>query len=48
MEKFSKIFVSMDVHKESIEVTLAEEGGEVRRLGKIGGDRRSVLKMVRK
>jgi transposase len=29
----------MDVHKESIEVTLAEQGGEVRRLGQIGGER---------
>lgn len=48
MEKSSKVFVGMDVHKESIEVTLAEEGGEVRRLGQIGGDRGSLLKMVRK
>ena len=36
------------VHKESIEVTLAEEGGERRRLGQIGGDRASLRKMVRK
>jgi len=48
MEKSSKVFVGMDVHKESIEVTLAEEGGEVRRLGRIGGDRGSLLKMARK
>jgi len=26
------------VHKESIDITLAEQGGEVRRLGQIGGD----------
>jgi transposase len=38
----------MDVHKESIDITLAESGGEVRRLGAIGGDRGSLLKMVRK
>jgi hypothetical protein len=39
MEKSSKVFVGMDVHKESIDITLAEVGGEVRRLGAIGGDR---------
>jgi hypothetical protein len=39
MEKSTKVFVGMDVHKESIDVTLAEVGGEVRRLGQIGGDR---------
>jgi len=39
MEKSSKVFVGMDVHKESIEVTLAEVGGELRRLGQIGGER---------
>lgn len=48
MEKSSKVFVGMDVHKESIDITLAEQGGEVRRLGVIGGDRGSLLKMVRK
>ena len=48
MEKSSKVFVGMDVHKESIELTLAEPSGEVRRLGQIGGDRGSLLKMVRK
>jgi hypothetical protein len=48
MEKSSKVFVGMDVHKESIDITLAELGGEVRRLGQIGGDRVSLLKMVRK
>jgi hypothetical protein len=31
MEKSSKAFVGMDVHKESIDITLAEPGGEVRR-----------------
>ena len=48
MEKSSKIFVGMDVHKESIDITLAEQGGEVRRLGQIGGDRASLEKAVRK
>jgi len=34
------MFVGMDVHKESIDVSLAEEGrdGEVRRYGVIPGD----------
>src|SRR2546427_3820955 len=48
MEKSSTVFVGMDVHKESIDITLAEQAGEVRRLGAIGGDRGSLLKMVRK
>ncbi len=48
MEKSSKVFVGMDVHKESIDITLAEQGGAVHRLGQIGGDRASLLKMVRK
>jgi hypothetical protein len=37
MGKSSTVFVGMDVHKESIEIALADEG-EVRRFGKIGGD----------
>ena len=48
MEKSSKVFVGMDLHKESIDITLAEQGGEVHRLGTIGGDRISLLKMVSK
>ena len=48
MRKSSKVFVGMDVHKESIDITLAEEGGEVRRFGQIGGDRTALMKAVRK
>jgi hypothetical protein len=48
MEKSTKVFVGMDVHKESIDITLVAEGGEVRRLGQIGGDRGSLAKMVRR
>ncbi len=48
MEKSSKNFVGMDVHKESIEITLAEQDGEVRRFGQVGGDRTSLLKAVRR
>ena len=39
MQKSSKIFVGMDVHKASIDITLAEEGGEVHRFGDVGADR---------
>jgi hypothetical protein len=46
MEKSSKVYVGMDVHKESIEVTLAEVGGELRRLGQIARDQ-SVLQWPR-
>jgi transposase len=38
----------MDVHKESIDITVAEVGGEVRRWGEIGGDRAALGKAVRK
>ncbi len=48
MRKCSKVFVGMDVHKESIDITLAEQDGEVGRFGTVGGDRVSLLKAVRK
>ena len=48
MRKSSKLFVGMDVHKESIDITVAESGGEVRRWGEVGGDRAALEKALRK
>ncbi len=48
MKKSSALFVGMNVHKESIDITVAETGGEVRRWGQIGGDRAALEKAVRK
>lgn len=48
MRKSNKLFVGMDVHKESIDITVAEVGGEVRRWGQVGGDRLALDKAVRK
>lgn len=48
MRKSSKVFVGMDVHKESIDITVAEVGGEVRRWGQIGGERAALEKALRK
>jgi transposase len=48
MKQSSKILVGMDVHKDSIDITLAEQGGEVRRFSEVGGDRAALLKAVRK
>jgi transposase len=48
--KKNTIFVGLDVHKDSIDVAIAEEGrgGEVRHYGTIGGDLASVDKVVRR
>jgi transposase len=50
MEKASTTYVGLDVHKESIDVTIAEEGaaGEVRHFVTVGGDLEAVAKLVRR
>ena len=49
MGKSIKLFVGMDVHKDSIDVATGNErGGEVRHYGAIGGDLAAVTRLARK
>ncbi|MPZ42375.1 MAG: transposase [Betaproteobacteria bacterium] len=47
-KKSSKLYVGMDVHKDSIDLALAEERGEVRHYGRIAGDSTALARTVRK
>jgi transposase len=46
--KSSKVFVAMDVHKESIDIAVAEEAGEVHHHGRIGGQMDALSRAIRK
>jgi len=46
--KSSKLFAGMDVHKDSIDIAVAEEAGEVRHHGRIGGEANALVRAVRK
>jgi transposase len=46
--KSSKLYVGMDVHKESVDIAVAEEGGEIRHHCQIGGDMNALWRAVRK
>ena len=46
--KSSKLYIGMDVHKASIDIAVAEEGGEVRHQGQIPGDMNALWRAVRK
>lgn len=50
MTQSNILFIGMDVHKESIEMAIAEDGiaGEVRRFGEIGGSKEAFKKTLRK
>ncbi len=50
MTQSNILFIGLDVHKESIEIAIAEDGigGEVRHYGKVGGTLSAIDKAVRK
>ena len=47
-KKSSKLYVGMDVQKDSIDLALAEEVGEVRDYGRICGDSATLARTARK